>query len=83
LGLSSPGQPTIEGATARLELALTSGESAAFAMHHRTTAEALPELYSQEEIAQRIESTLQAWRRWSSVHQAYEGPWEDLVYHSG
>src|SRR5439155_11244479 len=26
---------------------------------------------------------VEAWRTWSGVHQNYEGPWEDLVYHSG
>jgi len=23
------------------------------------------------------------WRSWSAIHQTYEGPWRDLVHHSG
>ena len=27
--------------------------------------------------------TAAAWHTWSEIHQAYEGPWHDLVHHSG
>ena len=29
------------------------------------------------------QDTLEGWRSWSAIHQTYEGPWRDLVHHSG
>jgi len=26
---------------------------------------------------------VEGWRSWSAIHQTYEGPWRDLVHHSG
>ena len=31
----------------------------------------------------RFEDTVAAWESWSELHQAYVGPWRDLVHHSG
>jgi GH15 family glucan-1,4-alpha-glucosidase len=65
-------------------LRLASGESAAFALHHCKRAEAgRARVWSQPEIEQRLEDTIAAWESWSELHQAYEGPWQDLVHHSG
>ena len=36
-----------------------------------------------EEIATRLDDTINAWRTWSELHQRYEGRWEELVHHSG
>ena len=30
-----------------------------------------------------VADTVSAWESWSELHQAYEGPWRDLVHHSG
>jgi GH15 family glucan-1,4-alpha-glucosidase len=38
---------------------------------------------SQKEIFTYLDDTIQGWRSWSELHQAYEGPWEELVHHSG
>jgi alpha,alpha-trehalase len=38
---------------------------------------------SQSEIGARLEDTVSAWESWSELHQAYVGPWRDLVHHSG
>src|SRR6202012_3005465 len=35
------------------------------------------------EIAARLADTAEGWRSWSAIHQAYEGPWRELVHHSG
>src|SRR3974377_2065471 len=35
------------------------------------------------EIVTRLEDTLEGWRPWPTIHQSYEGPWRDLVHHSG
>jgi GH15 family glucan-1,4-alpha-glucosidase len=39
--------------------------------------------WNQDEIARRLDDTIEGWRSWSALHQAYEGPWRDLVHHSG
>jgi alpha,alpha-trehalase len=81
--LSMPGEPDVEGPTARTEFTLRAGEAAGFALHHRSVEEDAPRAFSQDEIADGLEGTMQAWRTWSGAHQRYEGPWSDLVYHSG
>ncbi len=83
LVLSAPGPVEIERSTARARFTLRAGEEVGFALHHRSSWEEAPRVWSQEEIAAQLEGTTHAWRTWSSVHQAYRGPWEDLVYHSG
>ncbi len=40
-------------------------------------------MWTQAEIAARLDDTVAAWESWSDLHQAYEGPWHDLVHQSG
>ena len=40
-------------------------------------------VWSQSEIGARLDDTVSAWESWSELHQAYVGPWRDLVHHSG
>src|SRR6266536_2448436 len=50
----------------------------------RCTLEETPaRVWTQEELRHRLESTVAAWRSWSALHQQYQGPWADLVQHSG
>jgi GH15 family glucan-1,4-alpha-glucosidase len=81
--LSSPFEATVERATASTTFTLRAGEQAGFALHHRQSWEEWPRVWDQDEIARHLEGTVAAWGRWSDVHQAYEGPWSELVYHSG
>jgi GH15 family glucan-1,4-alpha-glucosidase len=81
--LSVPGRPEIERSTGRVSVHLVAGERAWFALHHRPVEQDSPRAFSQEEIERLLEGTIAVWRKWSALHQAYEGPWEDLVYHSG
>jgi alpha,alpha-trehalase len=83
LVLSAPSDPVIDGSTARLRFTLRAGENAAFALHHRSIEEEEPRVWTQVEITEELDGTIRAWRKWSSVHQRYEGPWSELVYHSG
>ncbi|HYZ10318.1 MAG TPA: glycoside hydrolase family 15 protein [Actinomycetota bacterium] len=62
---------------------LRAGQRAAFALQHRASWEPRPEFWKEEDIAAALEETAGAWRSWSASHQNYEGPWRDLVYHSG
>jgi len=81
--LSTPGRVEIERSTARMRFTVRAGEAAGFALHHRSSWEETPRVLSQEEIASLLHRTAKGWEMWSSLHQAYEGPWEDLVFHSG
>jgi alpha,alpha-trehalase len=84
LVLSSPMALTVDQSAVSGQLQLRGGESASFALHHRKRADPdSAKVRSQSEIAARLEDTVSAWESWSELHQAYEGPWRDLVHHSG
>src|SRR5262249_17043802 len=83
LRLTSPVPVEIDESSARARFVVNAGDSFGFALQHRTTSEELPDGWSQEEIADRLDDTAEAWRTWSSLHQNYDGPWSDLVRTSG
>jgi alpha,alpha-trehalase len=84
LVLSSPTLLKVERASASGQLPLRRGESAGFALHHSKRGETAPaKAWSQSEIEARLEDTVSAWESWSDLHQAYVGPWRDLVHQSG
>jgi GH15 family glucan-1,4-alpha-glucosidase len=80
--LSTPIEARVEADTARHRFTARAGTSLAFALHHRADPER-PRVWSQSEIADLLGRTVEGWRTWSGAHQRYEGPWDDLVYHSG
>jgi GH15 family glucan-1,4-alpha-glucosidase len=86
LVLSSPialtVDPELSSVSGRLQL--RDGESAGFALRHSKESETdPPRVLSQSEMGERLDDTVSAWESWSELHQAYEGPWRDLVHHSG
>jgi GH15 family glucan-1,4-alpha-glucosidase len=83
LVLSSPVvlETSREGASGHLRL--RKGETAAFALHRSTLEQVPARLWSQQEIEERLRATDAAWQSWSALHQTYDGPWRDLVHHSG
>jgi GH15 family glucan-1,4-alpha-glucosidase len=83
LVLSTPARTIVDGATARSGVTLQAGQSVAFALQHCRSWEPVPATWSQEQLAERLEDSIAGWRSWSAVHQQYEGPWRDLVHHSG
>jgi GH15 family glucan-1,4-alpha-glucosidase len=84
LVLSSPMALTVDQSAVSGQLQLRRGESAGFALHHAKRAETgTAKVWSQSEIGVRFEDTVSAWESWSELHQAYVGPWQDLVHHSG
>ena len=86
LVLSSPVALTLDeqDSAASGQFHLAQGESAGFALHHRDRDEGdAARIWSQSEIGARLEDTVSGWESWSELHQAYEGPWRDLVHHSG
>jgi alpha,alpha-trehalase len=68
-------------ATARFTV--REGDRVGFALQHRSTWEERATFLSQKEIDAHLEETTEAWQTWSTYHQNYEGPWEELVYLSG
>jgi GH15 family glucan-1,4-alpha-glucosidase len=84
LVLSSPVALTIDQSAVSGHLRLGRGESAGFALHHRMQGDPdSARVWSQSEIGDRLDDTVSAWESWSDLHQAYVGPWRDLVHHSG
>jgi GH15 family glucan-1,4-alpha-glucosidase len=82
--LSCPVLLAIDRSSASGRLLLRQGERVGFALHHEKRADVeVPRVWGQSEIAARLDDTVSAWRSWSRLHQAYVGPWRDLVHHSG
>jgi GH15 family glucan-1,4-alpha-glucosidase len=84
LVISSPMPLTVDESSVSGQVQLRRGESAGFALHHAKSAETgRARAWSQSEIGARLEDTVSAWESWSELHQAYVGPWRDMVHHSG
>jgi GH15 family glucan-1,4-alpha-glucosidase len=84
LVLSAPVELAVDRSAVSSRLRLRHGESAGFALHHSLRAESgSARVWSQSEIDARLADTVSAWESWSELHQAYAGPWRDLVHHSG
>jgi GH15 family glucan-1,4-alpha-glucosidase len=84
LVLSCPFPLEVEQSSSSGRLLLRKGDQVGFALHHRRRAEGrAARVWPQSEIAARLDDTVSAWHSWSEIHQAYVGPWRDLVHHSG
>lgn len=81
--LSASCELEIEQGTARGRFTMVEGERVGWALQYRASWEQAPEHWSAGEIAWRGEETIRAWRSWSDIHQSYQGPWKELVHHSG
>jgi alpha,alpha-trehalase len=81
--LSTPVELDISGDRASGLVRLAAGESAVFAVSHGKFLGPPCAPWTTDEITTRLAETVQAWRSWSALHQNYEGPWQDLVLHSG
>jgi alpha,alpha-trehalase len=84
LVLSSPQLLTVDQSSASGQFQLRRGETASFALHHAKRGERdTARVWNQSEIGARLDDTVSAWESWSELHQAYVGPWRDLVHLSG
>jgi GH15 family glucan-1,4-alpha-glucosidase len=81
--LSSPMPLEVGRTVARGEIALSAGEKACFALEHRMSSEPAPTPWDLDGIDRRLDDTIRGWRTWSAIHQGYDGPWRELVRHSG
>jgi alpha,alpha-trehalase len=73
----------VADAAATASVRLTAGQTAKFALGHGDMAGPPLAPWTEEEITDRLDDTTEGWRSWSAIHQNYEGPWRELVRHSG
>jgi alpha,alpha-trehalase len=81
--LSAPDGFHVDGATASSRLHLTAGQTVMFALQHAPIWDPPLAAWAADKIAARLADTVEGWRSWSAIHQTYEGPWRELVHHSG
>jgi GH15 family glucan-1,4-alpha-glucosidase len=72
-----------EDGIAHVRFALRSGRKVAFALRACSPWEGLEPAWTAEEIVGRLEATIEAWRSWSGMHEGYQGPYQQMVRHSG
>ena len=73
----------VVGATATARFRLAAGQTALFALGHGQLGDPPRAPWTAAEINDRLDDTVEGWRSWSAIHQSYEGPWRELVHHSG
>jgi GH15 family glucan-1,4-alpha-glucosidase len=81
--LTSPVPLHCADGTGRARVDLEAGQRLYFALRRTPLGEPVAQPLAQEEIAAALEATIEQWRGWSRLHQSYDGPWRDLVHHSG
>jgi GH15 family glucan-1,4-alpha-glucosidase len=83
LVLTTPLKLDIARSRAHGTTTVYAGDTAYFALHRSTLEQTPARTWSQDELAAQVDNTIGAWQSWSALHQAYDGPWADLVHHSG
>lgn len=83
LVLSSPVPLQMAEGAAAGRVRLVAGQALVFGLHYAGLEQAPPRVWTQEELSGLLEETVAAWRSWSDLHQAYDGPWSAEVRHSG
>jgi GH15 family glucan-1,4-alpha-glucosidase len=83
LVLSTPADLALDAGRAHGRTTLRAGESLHLGLHRSSIGVAPARVWSQAELRSVLDDTVAAWRSWSELHQRYDGPWSDLVHHSG
>lgn len=83
MALSTPVPLSISTASATGTVRVRAGQTYGFALHVAALAGPAPQVFTQAQISEQMEATINAWRSWSVLHQRYEGPWQELVHLSG
>ena len=75
--------PMTVGAMAAGSGRLDEGQSLGVAMQQAPAWGEAPRAWSARQIIKAVDQTEAAWRSWSELHQAYQGPERELVHRSG
>ncbi len=83
--ISSPVAWSIDAQAATLDATVEVGEGSrvAFGIRMYDPWQATPKPWSQHELLSHADDTVAAWESWSDLHQSYDGPYAELVSHSG
>jgi alpha,alpha-trehalase len=77
--VSSGVETSIEDSTMRAAFKLSAGERVGFALQWCAPEGPAPEPLAPEDVAARLEDTIEAWRSWEAEHDIYQGPHRELV----
>ncbi|MBA3891573.1 MAG: glycoside hydrolase family 15 protein [Gemmatimonadaceae bacterium] len=83
LRLSSTMHMEIADGVAGARFTVEEGDELDFALQFGAVGEASPAHWDDADIGHAADETLRAWSSWAEMHQSYEGPWAELVHHSG
>jgi alpha,alpha-trehalase len=83
LVLTAPVSLDLNRGVARGQLILDAGQTIHLALHRSTLEQTPAHIWSESDLAARVDATVAYWQSWSDLHEAYDGPWRDLVQTSG
>ena len=83
LVLTMPFRLDLDGGVAHGQVSLAAGQTFHLALHRSTLEQTPARVWPESELAATVEATVADWLSWSEIHQAYDGPWRDLVQMSG
>ncbi|MBW3576969.1 MAG: glycoside hydrolase family 15 protein [Actinobacteria bacterium] len=83
LTLSTPVPVETSDGQATATWMMAAGQEACFTVQWTRSWENDPEVWTAETVRQQLQMTVERWQAWSRQHQAYDGPWSDLVHLSG
>jgi GH15 family glucan-1,4-alpha-glucosidase len=83
LVMTAPAALKLHSGSASGTLRMHAGDSLYFGLHRSTLEETPAHVWAQDELAAQLQNTIDAWRSWSDLHQSYDGPWAEMVHHSG
>jgi GH15 family glucan-1,4-alpha-glucosidase len=72
-----------EAATVRSTVTIAAGQRLGFGLRLHDPWGEVPDPWAQDELLQHADDTIAAWESWSELHQSYDGPYAELVSHSG
>lgn len=81
--LSSPVALDLTDGTARATATVSAGERLGFALRATEPWRAWPGPWTTDQCRAWMHGTVRGWQSWAEMHQSYEGPWAELVHHSG
>ncbi|CAN5564008.1 glycoside hydrolase family 15 protein [soil metagenome] len=81
--LSCPASVEFDGGTARARFTVRKGERVGLALRAGDPFEPAASTWSTEQVRTWLYGTVSGWQSWSALHQNYQGPYADLVHHSG